>query len=67
MQNEGKNEVFRGHLEECLEHLGKSLAKHAPKGSRRRGGASKFAVRIFVKKSSDFNQKAPRPGLRHSI
>jgi len=27
--------------------------------SRRRGGASKFAVRIFVKKSSDFNQKAP--------
>jgi len=27
--------------------------------SERRGGASKFAVRIFVKKSSDFNQKAP--------
>ena len=26
---------------------------------RRRGGASKFAVRIFVKKSSNFNQKAP--------
>jgi len=26
---------------------------------RRRGGASKFTVRIFVKKSSDFNQKAP--------
>jgi len=26
---------------------------------RRRGGASKFAVRIFVKKSSDFNQKTP--------
>ena len=26
---------------------------------RRRGGASKFAVWIFVKKSSDFNQKAP--------
>jgi len=26
---------------------------------RRRGGASKFAIRIFVKKSSDFNQKAP--------
>jgi len=34
MQNEGKNDVFRGHLEECLEHLGKSLAKHASKGSR---------------------------------
>ena len=27
--------------------------------SERRGGASKFAVRIFVKKSSDFNQKVP--------
>ena len=26
---------------------------------RRRGGASKFAVRIFVKKGSDFNQKVP--------
>jgi len=26
---------------------------------RRRGGASKFAIRIFVKKSSDFNQKVP--------
>jgi len=26
---------------------------------RRWDGASKFAVRIFVKKSSDFNQKAP--------
>jgi len=28
-------------------------------GERRRGGASKFAVRIFVKKSSDFVQKVP--------
>jgi len=28
-------------------------------GGGRRGGASEFAVRIFVKKSSDFNQKAP--------
>ena len=27
---------------------------------RRRGGASKFAIRIFVKKSSDFNQKVPQ-------
>ena len=27
--------------------------------SERRGGASKFTVRIFIKKSSDFNQKAP--------
>ena len=32
---------------------------------RRRGGASKFAIRIFVKKSSDFNQKVP-PILKNS-
>jgi len=31
----------------------------ASDSERRRGEASKFAVRIFVKKSSDFNQKVP--------
>lgn len=32
--NEDRHEVFRGHLEECLQHLGTSLASSAPKGSR---------------------------------
>ncbi len=32
--NEDRHEVFRGHLEECLRHLGTSLASSMPKGSR---------------------------------
>jgi len=37
----------------------KLLCGVASVSERRRGGASKFAIWIFVKKSSDFNQKAP--------
>lgn len=32
---EEKPEVFRGHFEECLRHLGTKLVSSAPKGSRR--------------------------------
>lgn len=32
--NEDRQEVFRGHFEECLRHLGTSLASSVPKGSR---------------------------------
>ncbi len=32
--SEERQEVFRGHLEECLRHLGAEFASKAPKGSR---------------------------------
>lgn len=39
--NEDRHEVFRGHLEECLWHLGTSLASSVPKGSRGAAQAKK--------------------------
>lgn len=39
--NEDRHEVFRGHLEECLRHLGTSLASSVPKGSRGAAQAKK--------------------------
>ncbi|KKT00845.1 MAG: hypothetical protein UV76_C0007G0053 [Candidatus Nomurabacteria bacterium GW2011_GWA2_43_15] len=39
--NEERNEVFRGHLEECLRNLGTSLASSVPRGSREAAQAKK--------------------------
>ena len=39
--NEDRDEVFRGHLEECLRHFGTSLASSVPKGSRGAAQAKK--------------------------
>lgn len=39
--NEDRHEVFRGHFEECLRHLGTSLASSVPKGSRGAAQAKK--------------------------
>ena len=39
--NEDKHEVFRGHLEECLKHLGNTLDSRAPRGSRGAARAKK--------------------------
>ncbi|MGD0328143.1 MAG: hypothetical protein ABSB00_00295 [Minisyncoccia bacterium] len=35
MNDEEKQEVFRGHFEECLEHFGMSFNSRIPKGTRR--------------------------------
>lgn len=39
--NEDKQEVFRGHFEECIKHFGISLASRAPKWSRGAAQAKK--------------------------
>jgi len=50
-----EKEVAR-QIKKCEENF---FAWLASVSERRRGGASKFAVRIFVKKSSDFVQQTP--------
>ena len=42
--NEDKQEVLRGHLEECLRHFGSRVASIAPKGSREISGLRKLVA-----------------------
>lgn len=42
--NEDRYEVFRGHFEECLKHLGTRLASSVPRGSRGAAQAKKLVA-----------------------
>jgi len=59
----GEEKIGRAQNKKCRENFFAGWRASASGGGTpacRRQGASKFAVRIFVKKSSDFNQKAPQ-------